>query len=75
MLLFRMYLYPLIVLTALQFEMLEGMRAIVQYGIGGALLFIGFGLAFRITFAGGADDGAQCSPQRCSEAAFERDAG
>ena len=53
MLLFRIYLYPLIVLTALQFEMLEGMKAVIQYGIGGVLLLFGFGLAFRITLAMG----------------------
>ena len=53
MLLFRIYLYPLVVLTALQFEILEGMKAVIQYGIGGVLLLFGFGLAFRITLAMG----------------------
>lgn len=50
MLLFRGYLYPLIILTALQFEFLEGTRGFLQYGAGALLLLTGFGLAFRITF-------------------------
>lgn len=50
MLLFRGYLYPLIALTALQFEPLDGTRALCQYGAGAVLLLLGFGLAFRITF-------------------------
>lgn len=50
MLLFRGYLYPLIALTALQFELLDGNRALWQYGAGAVLFLLGFGLAFRITF-------------------------
>ena len=53
MALFRAYLYPLIVLSALEFEVLEGRFAIIQYAIGGALFLIGFGLAFRITLGMG----------------------
>ncbi len=53
MLLFRGLLYPLIGLTALQFELLQGGRALVQYGTGGALFVIGFGLAFWVTFGMG----------------------
>lgn len=51
--LFRAYLYPLIVLSALEFEILEGRFAIIQYAVGSALLLIGFGLAFRITLGMG----------------------
>ena len=47
--LFRLYLYPLIVLTLLVFEPLEGTRAWAQYGVGSLLLLIGFGMAIRIT--------------------------
>jgi len=50
MALFRVFLYPLIALSVLTFELLEGTRAIVQYSAGAVLLLIGFGLAFRITF-------------------------
>lgn len=47
--LFRLYLYPLIILTMLVFEPLEGTRAWTQYSVGGVLLLIGFGMAVRIT--------------------------
>lgn len=47
--LFRLYLYPLIALTVLVFSPLEGLRAWAQYGAGGALLLIGFGMAIRVT--------------------------
>ena len=47
--LFRLYLYPLIILTMLVFEPLEGTRAWAQYSIGGLLLLIGFGMAIPIT--------------------------
>ncbi len=47
--LFRCFFYMLLGLTALQFELLTGQRAIVQYGIGGAMLITGFGLAFWVT--------------------------
>ena len=47
--LFRLYLYPLIILTALTFQRLEGMRAWTKYAVGGLFLVIGFGFAVRIT--------------------------
>lgn len=47
--LFRLYLYPLIGLSLLVFEPLDGTRAWVQYGVGVVLLLIGFGMAIRIT--------------------------
>jgi len=47
--LFRLHLYPLIALTAIVFDPLGGLRAKVQYGVGGLLLIIGFGMAIRIT--------------------------
>lgn len=47
--LFRLYLYSLIALTVFVFAPLEGPYALVQYGVGGALLLIGFGMAIRIT--------------------------
>lgn len=50
MMLFRAFLYPLIALSFVEFERLEGLRAIVQYGAGVVLFFTGFGLALRITF-------------------------
>ena len=53
--LFRLYIYPLIILTMLVFEPLEGTRVWVQYGVGSLLLLIGFGMAIRITlYMGGA---------------------
>lgn len=48
--LFRLYLYPLIVLSFVNFEPVSGTRALVQYGFGILSLIFGFGLAFRITF-------------------------
>lgn len=53
MILFRGYLYPLIALTALRFDLLEGPQAVAQYSVGITLFVIGFGLAFRITFGMG----------------------
>ena len=47
--LFRLYLYPLIALTALTFQPLEGARAWTQYAAGGLFIVIGFGFAVRIT--------------------------
>lgn len=47
--LFRAFLYPLILLTALEFELLDGNRAILQYSVGTFMLLTGFGLAFWIT--------------------------
>ena len=47
--LFRLYLYPLIALTVFVFAPIEDARALAQYGIGGILLLIGFGMAVRIT--------------------------
>ena len=46
--LFRLYLYPLIALSVI--NLLQDRPTIFQYGIGMPLLFIGFGLAFWITF-------------------------
>ncbi len=53
MILFRGYLYPLIALTGLRFEFLEGHWALAQYSVGGVLFAIGFGLAHWITFSMG----------------------
>jgi len=47
--LFRLYLYPLIALTALTFQPIEGARAWTQYAAGGLFLLVGFGFAIRIT--------------------------
>ena len=47
--LFRGFLYPLILLTVLDFDALRGMRAFLQYVIGALSLVTGFGLAFWIT--------------------------
>lgn len=49
MLLFRGFLYPLIILTVLKFDLLNGTRALLQYAVGTVLLVTGFGLAFWIT--------------------------
>ena len=49
MLLFRGFLYPLIILTVLKFDLLNGTRALIQYAVGTVLLVTGFGLAFWIT--------------------------
>ena len=50
MALFRAFLYPLIALSILEFEILEGARATAQYSVGALLFLTGFGLAFWITF-------------------------
>jgi len=50
LLLFRCFVYPLIGLTFLEFEYLQGTRTLIQYALGIALFLTGFGLAFRITF-------------------------
>lgn len=50
LLLFRMYLYPLIGLSIFYSQPVQSKHAIFQYGIGGLLLLVGFGLAFLITF-------------------------
>ncbi len=50
LLLFRLFLYPLIGLTILTFELLEGPRAWSRYSVGGLLFIIGIGMAFWITF-------------------------
>ena len=49
MALFRLYLYPLILLTVLIFSPLAGIRALAQYVVGGIALLVGFGMAIRIT--------------------------
>lgn len=49
LILFRLFLYPLITLTVMTFEPLEGARAWVQYLIGGLLFITGIGMAFIIT--------------------------
>ncbi|WP_306253297.1 isoprenylcysteine carboxylmethyltransferase family protein [Parvularcula sp. IMCC14364] len=48
--LFRGFLYPLIALTVLEFNLLRGNLALIQYGAGALLVLVGFGLAFAITF-------------------------
>lgn len=52
-LLFRGFVYPLVVLTILAFEFSTAPFAIARYVFGAVLLIIGFGLAFRITFSMG----------------------
>lgn len=52
-LLFRGFVYPLIVLTILAFEFSTAPFPIARYVFGTGLLIIGFGLAFRITFSMG----------------------
>lgn len=47
--LFRTFLYPLVVLTLVEFESMGGQRAAIQYGLGGVLFISGFGLAIAIT--------------------------
>jgi len=47
--LFRLFLYPLIVLTVFVFEPPSHNRLLWQYVIGGFLIAIGFGMAIRIT--------------------------
>lgn len=48
-LLFRLFLYPLVVLSILTFELSDGSSAIVRYVIGGALAAAGIGVAFWIS--------------------------
>ncbi len=50
LILFRGFLYPLIALTVVEFEVVESVRAIGQFVVGLIMLSAGFGLAFRITF-------------------------
>ena len=50
MALFRLFLYPLLVLSVLVFEPATGTWIIVRYGLCGSLIVLGFGLAFWITF-------------------------
>jgi len=47
--LFRVFLYPLIILTLIKFEVESGFWPLVRYVVGGSALIIGFGLAFWIT--------------------------
>ncbi len=49
MFLFRLFLYPLVVLTILSFEPAEDSAKIVRYWVGGVLFVVGFGLALWIT--------------------------
>ncbi len=49
LLLFRIFLYPLIILSILEFEYSGGVSALWQYVLGGILCIVGFGLALRIT--------------------------
>lgn len=48
--LFRLFLYPLIALSLLVFDPPIDTRTWWQYSIGGLIVLIGFGMAFRITF-------------------------
>jgi len=50
LMLFRCYLYPLIALSILFFVPVQPERSILQHGVGGLLLAVGFALAFWITF-------------------------
>ncbi len=50
MVLFRMFIYPLVGLSIFFFKPLEDDNALLQYGIGLILIMVGFGLAFWITF-------------------------
>lgn len=47
--LFRLFLYPLLALSLLTFKPVSGPDVFLIYTIGGLLMLIGFGLAFRIT--------------------------
>lgn len=47
---FRCHFYALVVLTLMVWEPLDGARGLFQYLTGAALLVVGFGVAFRITF-------------------------
>lgn len=48
--LFRLFVYPLVALTVVEFEALDGVRALYQYGVGAPAFLVGFGLAVWITF-------------------------
>lgn len=50
MFLFRVFVYSLIALTILQFQLKKYDYAVLVYVVGGLLFTIGFGLAFYITF-------------------------
>ena len=50
MALFRLFLYPLLALSLLDFESVAPADALLQYTVGLALLVVGFALAFWITF-------------------------
>lgn len=50
MILFRLYLYPLVGMTFLFYVPVHPEQATIQYAVGGLLLILGFGLAFWITF-------------------------
>lgn len=47
--LFRLFIYPLVLLSVLFFETVPAGNAIWQYGLGCLLLITGFSLAFRVT--------------------------
>lgn len=49
MLLFRLFLYPLIALTIIAIEPVQPDVAALHYGLGGTLFALGFGIAFWIT--------------------------
>lgn len=49
LLLFRLFLYPLLALTVLEFEFASDTLGLWRQFVGGLLLLVGFGLAFRIT--------------------------
>ncbi|MEQ8246657.1 MAG: phosphatidylethanolamine N-methyltransferase family protein [Alphaproteobacteria bacterium] len=47
--LFRLFVYPLVVLTFIEFEAVVGVRALVRYSVGALAFIVGFGVAFLIT--------------------------
>ena len=47
--LFRLFLYPLVVLSILEFQIANEATGLSRQAIGGLLLLLGFGLALRIT--------------------------
>lgn len=47
--LFRLFLYPLVVLSFLEFQIANEATGLSQQAIGGLLFVVGFGLALRIT--------------------------
>jgi protein-S-isoprenylcysteine O-methyltransferase Ste14 len=49
LLLFRLFLYPLLALTVLEYEFASDTLGLWRQFVGGLLLLVGFGLAFRIT--------------------------